>query len=124
MRKSDKIIEKTDTVAKVYYAQSVGAVDDFVTRDWQLNVMKSIKSESNKQHIHANTFANNWLWNFSLAIAAAAVAISSVVIYFENSSSTSVSEPKDNYYSAVMKHSNFNDNVVFNDYLGVDLDGE
>ncbi len=124
MRKSDKIIEKTDAVAKEYYAQNVGAVDDFVTGDWQLNVMNTIKGKSKKQHIHENTFANNWLWNFSMAVAAAAVIISSAVIYFENSSSTTLGEPKDNYYSAMMKHSNFNDNMVFNDYLGVDLDGK
>ena len=124
MKQSDRIIEKTIAVAKRHYAQNVGAIDNFVADSWTSNVMLKIKNDSTlKVNKEINIFGGNWLWNFSMGIAAIAVVLVTAVIYVETSAVIDKAS-EDNYYNTVMKHSQLNSNVVLNNYLGVDFDGE
>ena len=124
MKKSDRIIEATIAVAKSNYSQDVDSVDNFVTDNWKSNVMLKIKHDliqEDSKKIKAT--GGNWLWNFSMGIAAIAVLIVTVVIYVETSAVVNKSS-QDNYYNTVMKHSQVNDDVVLNNYLGVNFNGK
>ncbi|UDQ99203.1 hypothetical protein AAEX28_03745 [Lentisphaerota bacterium WC36G] len=122
MKNSEQILEQTINAAKYCLnSQRYDEVDKVIASSWQSNVMRQIRLDamSNQQ----NVFGHNWLWNFAVGVAAVAIMIVTVVVYFEtNSSINSIDDS--NIYSTVLEHSEKNDEVVLNDYLGVNLNGE